>query len=118
MSFGERIRELRLHQEFLQSDIAKQLGITQSQYSKIERGAVEPSMDVIRGLARIFNVSADYLLEIETALDYEPTFDLKQLLLHGRITMEGKFLSREERDAIYDMVRIFIRFQKKKEYQR
>ena len=109
MSFGKRIKGLRLHQELLQSDVAKKLGITQSQYSKLERDALEPNLELIRHLAKIFYVSSDYLLEIDNPMDYEPVFDLYELLHHGKLTLDGQVLSAHDCDTICDMVRILLK---------
>ncbi|MBP3231246.1 MAG: helix-turn-helix transcriptional regulator [Anaerovibrio sp.] len=108
MSLGKRIKGLRQHQELLQSDVAQQLGITQSQYSKLERDALEPSLEMIRRLAKLFYVSSDYLLEIDNAIDCEPTFDLYELLLHGNLTLDGRFLSNQDCNKIRDMIRILL----------
>ena len=108
MSFGERIKGLRLHQELLQTDVAQKLGITQSQYSKLERDALEPNLETIRCLTKLFDVSSDYLLEIDNPMDYEPTFDLYDLLCHGRLTLDGRVLSPQDCSTIHDMVRILL----------
>ena len=112
MSFGERIKGLRLHQELLQADVAQKLGITQSQYSKLERDALEPNLDMIRHLTKLFCVSSDYLLEIDNPVDYEPTFDLHDLLRKGKLTLDGRFLTETDCTAIHDIVRILLKERK------
>ncbi len=114
MSFGERLKGLRLHQELLQADVAKELGITQSQYSKLERGALEPNLEVLRHLTKLFNVSSDYLLEVDTFMDYEPTFDFCDLLRQGKLTWDGHFLSEADCTAIHDMTQILLNKRAKK----
>ena len=109
MSLGERIKGLRLHQELLQADVAKELGITQSQYSKLERDVLEPNLQVLRHLTKLFNVSSDYLLEIDNPIDYEPTFDFCDLLRQGKLTFDGRFLTEADCTAIHDMVRILLK---------
>ena len=109
MSFGERIKGLRLHQELLQADVAQKLGITQSQYSKLERGVLEPNLEIIRHLTKLFCVSSDYLLEIDNPVDYEPTFDIQDLLCNGKLTLNGHFLTKQECIAIHDMVHILLK---------
>ena len=108
MSFGKRIKGLRLHQEMLQSDVAKRLGINQSQYSKLERDALEPNLSIIRSLTKLFNVSADYLLETDNSLDYEPTFDLCEFLRNGKLTLDGQYIEPKDCEYIRDMVRILM----------
>jgi transcriptional regulator with XRE-family HTH domain len=57
---GERIRELR--GDVSQDEFAPQLGITQGQLSKIERGQAEPSVAVLVKLHERFNKTLDWLV--------------------------------------------------------
>ncbi len=57
-----RIRDLREDHDFTQSDIARLLNLTQTCYSKYEIGTSEIPVSVVIQLARIYNVSIDYLL--------------------------------------------------------
>ena len=56
-----RIRELREDRDLTIADILK---TTQQQYSKIETGKSDISGEKLRLLARFYNVSADYILEL------------------------------------------------------
>lgn len=62
--YYRRIRELREDNDKLQKDIAKILNTTQQHYSKLENGATEITADRIVILAKYYNVSADYILEL------------------------------------------------------
>jgi len=58
----QRIRDLREDADLTQTQIAKQLGMSQTGYSKYETGENDiPTATLIR-LARIYNTSVDYLL--------------------------------------------------------
>lgn len=57
---GSRIRELR--GEMLQDELAKYLGISQGQLSKIERGKLGPTAEVLLRLVERFGKSADWML--------------------------------------------------------
>lgn len=59
---GERLRELRFERNFTQKQIAEALGISIRAYSHYEIGDREPSIEIIKLLCKLFNVSADYLL--------------------------------------------------------
>ncbi len=59
-----RIRELREDRDLTQAAIADILKTTQQQYSKIETGKSDISGEKLRLLARFYNVSADYILEL------------------------------------------------------
>ncbi len=57
-----RIRDLREDRDLTQADIAKVIGTTQQQYSKIETGKADISGDKLKLLATFYNVSVDYIL--------------------------------------------------------
>ncbi len=58
----QRIRDLREDADLTQTQIAKQLGMSQTGYSKYETGENDiPTATLIR-LARFYNTSVDYLL--------------------------------------------------------
>lgn len=58
---GDVIRELRAGER--QDDFAPELGITQGQLSKIERGMLAPSVDVLLRLRDRFRKSVDWILK-------------------------------------------------------
>ena len=60
-TLGRRLRELRGF-DLTQGELAKELGISQSQLSKYERGVVAPPADILFFIKRRFQVSIDWLL--------------------------------------------------------
>lgn len=62
MTFGERLRELRLKKDLTQREMAEVLETTRQNYNNIENGKIETSHGVTVKLAEFFNVSTDYLL--------------------------------------------------------
>ena len=65
VDFGNRLKFLRLKREMTQLQLAQKLGLTKSVISAYETGLRLPSYDVLIHIARIFDVSTDYLLGIE-----------------------------------------------------
>ncbi len=60
---GKRITDLREERDMTKRELAAQLAISESQLSRIESGkTVTISSDILVGLARVFDVSADYIL--------------------------------------------------------
>lgn len=57
---GARIRELR--GEMLQEELAEYLGISQGQLSKIERGKLGPTVEVLLRLVERFDKNVDWIL--------------------------------------------------------
>lgn len=63
--FGEKLKNLRLAKKISQKDLAERIGIAKSVISFYESGERFPSYDVLIKIARIFNVTTDYLLDVE-----------------------------------------------------
>ncbi len=61
MSFGERIKQLRLAKGMLQADLAKAVGTTKQNISQLEAGKNMPGTKLMLALADFFDVSLDYL---------------------------------------------------------
>ncbi|MBO5102513.1 MAG: helix-turn-helix transcriptional regulator [Clostridia bacterium] len=60
-----RLKELRKAKKLTQAEVANYVGITQSTYSYWESGKVKIDNFSIKKLAELFEVSIDYLLEVE-----------------------------------------------------
>ena len=64
--FGNRLKNLRLRKRMTQSDLAERLGVTKSVISAYETGLRMPSYDILIKISRIFRVTTDYLLGLES----------------------------------------------------
>ena len=58
----ERIRNLRIDNDYSQQEIAKLLNISQNTYSQYETGMLSYPLDAVRKLALFYNTSIDYLV--------------------------------------------------------
>lgn len=58
----EKLRGLREDNDLTQQQIAEMLGTSQTMYARYERGANELPLRHFVALCRLYNVSADYLL--------------------------------------------------------
>lgn len=69
---SERLQELRKARGYSQQDVAKLIGVGRTTYLKYESGDNRPTRK-LNELARLFNVSADYLLGLtDTPADTAP----------------------------------------------
>ena len=66
---GEKLKTLRLQHGLTTRQLAKHLGTTNSQISRIENGLRQPSGDFLVKMADFFNVSLDKLMRDELDLD-------------------------------------------------
>ena len=65
MDFGKKIRDRREDLDYSQKDMANLIPMNQSNYSKIERGVQEPSMEQLRQICQILKLDPRYLLDLE-----------------------------------------------------
>ena len=63
---GERIRLLRERANLSQAELARKLSVTRSSVNAWESGLSAPTAYYIVELAKLFHVSADYLLGLDT----------------------------------------------------
>ena len=62
---NEKIKKLRISYNMSQVDLAKRLGVSKQCVSNWENDNVQPSIEMLIKIARIFNVSTDYLLDLD-----------------------------------------------------
>lgn len=63
---GERLRFLRTSKTNMsQSQIARLLYLDRSTYSNYELGRIQPTINIIKELAKIYEISIDSLLDYE-----------------------------------------------------
>ena len=62
---GQRISELRMACGWSQVELAKRLRVAKQTVSNWENENIQPSIEMLVRLARIFGVSTDYMLGLE-----------------------------------------------------
>ena len=62
MSFKNNLKTLRLQHNLTQEELAECLYISNTNISKYESGALEPSISTLATISDLFNVSVDCLL--------------------------------------------------------
>ena len=98
---GERLAELRKDKNLNQEECAKLLNISVSSLSEYERGIHAPSDETKINIAKLFDVSLDYLMElIDDEISYRRAHSVltfKKNFPHSAISDIQKYI-----DYIYD----------------
>lgn len=63
-AFAKRLKELRKEKNLSQQQMATILNIRQQSYARYELDTSEPSYEMLVQIAKLFNVSTDFLLGI------------------------------------------------------
>ena len=59
-----RIKDLRVDRDLIQTELAAAIDITQRKYSYIETGTQLVTEDILVSLSRFYGVSVDYILRL------------------------------------------------------
>jgi len=80
MSLAKKIVQLRRERNLTQKELASIVGVHFSHMSRYERSISLPSIDVVKKLAQMFHVSADYLLFDESQATVRASIADQELL--------------------------------------
>ena len=86
----DRIKQLREQAGYSQAQLAKRLDVTRSSVNAWEMGLSMPTTQYVVTLAKLFNVSADYLLGLTAS---------------SSIVLDG--YTQEEIELLYKLIRYF-----------
>ena len=80
---GARIKRSRQKQKLSQADLAELLKVSSAHVSDIERGKTNCSVTIIKRIAEVLRVSADWLLLLDTeAAHSQASVELQELLVN------------------------------------
>jgi Predicted transcriptional regulators len=68
--YYKRLRECREDKDFSQRQLSRLLDMPQTQYIRYEQGKVDLPSKILVKLCLIYNVSADYILELPKGLNF------------------------------------------------
>lgn len=97
--FSTLLKELRVEKRLSQAQLAQSIGVSPGNVGDWEGGKSKPGYAALSALARFFEVSADYLLELDTALE-KKGIDLAAMKRDQGLTCDGSPLSELEADLI------------------
>lgn len=66
MDYIRQIKDLRQDSDYTQNYVAHYLGTSQTMYARYERGANELPIRHLIALCKLYNVSADYILGLDS----------------------------------------------------
>ena len=69
-TFGERLRQARKRKGLSQMDVFDAIGLSNKSLSRYEKGDTAPSPETIKRLARLYDVSAEYILGLSSEMGH------------------------------------------------
>ena len=71
MKINEKIKELRKNNNLTQKEMAKKLGVSLSSLQKYEYGDFYPSIEVIKNIVDLFNITLSDFLDVSDITNEE-----------------------------------------------
>jgi transcriptional regulator with XRE-family HTH domain len=67
MSIADNIKKLREDKGLMQKEVYNEIGLKPGHYNRLEKGLVEPSIEILDKLASIYGVSLDEIVHYSNA---------------------------------------------------
>lgn len=94
MTLAENIKKLREDKGLMQKEVAAEIGLKPAHYNKIEKGLVEPSVEVLDKLAAFYGVSIDDIVHFSNvtpkAVTMEDKSSAEQIRLLAQLNEKDK----------------------------
>ncbi|GAB4459509.1 MAG: hypothetical protein Fur0028_13140 [Bacteroidales bacterium] len=113
MSIGQNIKKIREEKGMTQQQIAELIHMHRSNYSKIESGQREISVDALNKIAKYFGMSIDQIVNFDGAVPKEITVEDKTLMEQVKMIQE---LEPDEKNMVFKMVDTFLTKKKFKDF--
>ncbi len=101
---GKRIEKYRKQSGIMQDQMAELLGITQSMYSRIERGDARVHGELMIHFVKIFGISADELLGVKSSKPTEGTIGRRWVKRMSRVDE----IAKRDQDALARIIDAFL----------
>ncbi len=113
MSIGQNIKKIREEKGLTQQSIAELIAMHRSNYSKIESGQRELSIDALHKISKFFGMSIDQIVTFEGNIPQEVTVEDKSLSEQIKLIQE---LDEEDKTIVFKMVDKMLTSKKFKEF--
>ncbi len=101
MKLAENIKRLREDKGFLQKQVAAEIGLKPAHYNKLEKGIVEPSVEILDKLANMYGLTIDQIVHPESNIPKEITIEDKGLLEQVKLIQE---LEEKDRNTVFNII--------------
>lgn len=113
MSIGENIKQIRQQRDIKQQEIADLVGMHRSNYSKIENGQRELSINALNKVAKFFNITLDELVNMDGDMPEEISIEDKATVEKVKLIQE---MDEEDRNMIFKMIDTILTKKKFKDF--
>ena len=101
MDIAQNLKKLRKEKGLLQKEVANAVGVHPSNYSKMEKGERDVSIEVADKLAKYFGITLDELVHMDGKIPDEVTIIDKSTTERIKLIQE---LEEEDKNAIFRII--------------
>lgn len=101
MNLSENIKKLREEKDFLQKQVAAEIGLKPAHYNKIEKGIVDPSVEILDKLAKLYGITIDQIVHLEKGMPKEVTIEDKSVSERVKLIQQ---LEDDDKKAIFRII--------------
>ncbi len=105
MRLGDKIKKLRKDRKWSQAEMAEKIGVHVTHISRLETERYTPSLDMLKKLASVFEVTADYLI-FENMENIGPV-NFKDKSLYEKMKLIDE-LEEKDRTIIHGVIDAFL----------
>ncbi len=110
---GKNIKKIREEKGLTQQAIADLIAMHRSNYSRVETGDRDLSIEAIGKIAKFFNMSIDDLVNFEGEIPNEVTFDDKNTIEQMQLIQQ---LDEEDKSTVFKIVETMLTKKKFKDF--
>jgi transcriptional regulator with XRE-family HTH domain len=112
MKLHEKIKSLRVKKGLSQAEMASKIGLSHGHITRLESGKFNPSTEVLKKIADLFDVSTDFMLDDSTNNEYD--IDVKNKPLAEKIKLISS-LDEKQQEAVITIIDSMVKEKKMKE---
>jgi len=113
MSLPNNIKRLREEKGLLQKQVASEVGLGISHYSKIENGQREASVELLDNLAKFYGMTIDQIVHMDADIPREVTVEDKTATEQVRLIAE---LDEKDKSVIFSLIESMLTKKKFKDF--
>lgn len=88
-SLKNRVKELRVRLDLRQSDLAREIGVTRQTILAIEKGRLNPSINIALKAARVLREPVDYVFYLDHEVEAMASGNEEMVVSHGEMSQVG-----------------------------
>jgi transcriptional regulator with XRE-family HTH domain len=113
MSLADNIKRLREEKDLFQKQVAAEIGLKPAHYNKLEKGLVEPSVEILDKLATFYGVTIDEIVHYKKEIPKTITIEDKTTTEQIRLIQK---LNEKDKSIIMSMIETMLTKQKFQEF--